>query len=94
MTTSPPTITTGDSSPQLIKSKNTSLPQAGFLRLSQIIGSPKADIPALIPVSKSSWWKGVKEGRFPPSVKLGPRTTVWRAADIYKLIEGNGEVQP
>lgn len=73
-----------------------SLPKTGFLRLPQIIGNPKADppIPALIPISKSSWWKGVKEGRFPASLKLSARTTVWRAADIYKLIEGNGEVQP
>jgi prophage regulatory protein len=42
------------------------LPETGFLRLSGIIGNPKADppIPAVIPVSKSSWWKGVAEGRY------------------------------
>jgi prophage regulatory protein len=41
----------------------------------------------LIPVSKSSWWQGVKEGRFPKPIKLGPRTTCWREADILGLIE-------
>ncbi|MDO8938236.1 MAG: AlpA family phage regulatory protein [Methylicorpusculum sp.] len=65
------------------------LPETGYLRLAQIIGNPKADppIPALIPVSKSTWWEGVKSGRFPPPVKLGPRITAWRVEDIRALIE-------
>lgn len=69
------------------------LPETGFLRLSQIVGNPKANppIPAIYPVSKSSWWAGVKEGRFPKSVKLGPRTTAWRVEDIRALIELGGE---
>lgn len=41
----------------------------------------------IVPVSKSSWWKGVAEGRFPRPVKLGPRTTAWRARDIYALVD-------
>jgi predicted DNA-binding transcriptional regulator AlpA len=64
------------------------LPIEGFLRLNQIIGSKTT--PAIIPVSKSSWWAGVKEGRFPQPVKLGKRTTVWRVSDIRLLIE-NGK---
>lgn len=63
------------------------LPKEGFLRLNQIIGSKTA--PAIIPISKSSWWAGVKEGRFPQPVKLGKRTTVWRISDIRSLIEKN-----
>lgn len=68
------------------------LPETGYVRLPQIIGNPKANppIPAIIPVSKSTWWNGVKEGRFPKSVKLGPRTTVWRVEDIRRLIESAG----
>jgi predicted DNA-binding transcriptional regulator AlpA len=61
------------------------LPTEGFLRLNQIIGSKTT--PAIIPISKSSWWAGVKEGRFPQPVKLGKRTTVWRISDIRHLIE-------
>ena len=49
-----------------------------LLRLSTVL--------QLIPVSKSAWWQGVKEGRFPQPLKLGPRTTVWRAEDLRKLI--------
>lgn len=65
------------------------LPSTGFLRLRQIIGDPMADppVPAIIPVRKSTWWQGVKDGRFPKPVKLGPRTTAWRVEDIRRLIE-------
>ena len=64
------------------------LPETGFLRLPQIIGNPKAKppIPAIIPVKKSCWWDGVKAGRFPKPVKLGPRVTAWRVEDIRALI--------
>lgn len=40
-----------------------------------------------IPVSRATWWAGVKSGRFPAPVKLGPRITAWRTADIQKLID-------
>lgn len=64
------------------------LPETGYLRLPQIIGNPKADppIPAVIPVSKSSWWAGVKSGRYPQPVRLGPRTTAWSVESIRALI--------
>lgn len=65
------------------------LPATGFIRLSQIIGDREADppIPPIIPVSKSTWWAGVKIGRYPKPVKLGPRVTAWRVEDIRALIE-------
>ncbi|HSW71399.1 MAG TPA: AlpA family phage regulatory protein [Gammaproteobacteria bacterium] len=65
------------------------LPETGFLRLHQIIGNPKAKppIPAIIPVSKSTWWEGVKSGRYPQPVRsLGKRITAWRVEDIRALI--------
>ena len=65
------------------------LPETGYLRLPQILGNPTAQppIPAVIPVGRSTWWAGVKSGRFPKPVKLGPRTTAWRVEDIRALIE-------
>lgn len=68
------------------------LPETGFLRLPQIIGDPTANPPItpLIPIKKSSWWQGVKTGRYPKPVKLSPRVTVWRAEDIRELIEQAG----
>lgn len=63
--------------------------QVGYLRLNQIVGNPKANppVPAIIPVSKSSWWSGVKNGKFPKPYKLGERTTVWKVEDILALID-------
>lgn len=64
------------------------LPQEGFVRLSQIL-KPTGPIP----VSKSTWWNGVADGRFPQPHYLGERTTAWDVADIRILIEQmkNGE---
>ena len=66
---------------------NTDMPR--LLRLKQIIGDPKANPPieAIIPISKSSWWEGVKTGRYPEAIKLGANTTVWREDDIRGLID-------
>lgn len=61
---------------------HTALPETGFLRLRDILG-PNGPIP----VSKSTWWAGVKDGRFPKPVKLGRRITAWRVEDIRHLIE-------
>jgi prophage regulatory protein len=57
------------------------LPSAGFVRLASIV-APHGPIP----VSKSTWWDGVKTGRFPKPIKLGPNTTAWAVEDIRALI--------
>ncbi len=59
-------------------------PTSGFVCLRQIL-APVGPIP----VSKSTWWQGVKTGRFPAPQKLGPRTTVWLATDIRALFEAS-----
>jgi prophage regulatory protein len=61
------------------------LPDTGFVRLNSII-APAGPIP----VSKSTWWQGVKDGRFPKPVQLGVKTTAWRVEDIRDLIERLG----
>jgi prophage regulatory protein len=61
------------------------LPQVGFVRLVTIL-APSGPIP----VNKSTWWAGVKSGRFPRPVKLGPRITAWRVDDIRALIDRQG----
>jgi prophage regulatory protein len=68
-------------------SNHTALPEAGFLRLKSIVGSS-----GLFPISKSTWWAGVKAGRFPKPIKLGPRITAWRVEDIRSLVDRG--VQP
>lgn len=61
---------------------NAPFPETGLVRLSQIL-APRGPIP----VSKSTWWQGVKDGRFPKPQKLGPRTTVWKVEDIRALFD-------
>jgi prophage regulatory protein len=39
-----------------------------------------------IPISKTTWWDGIKAGRYPKGVKLGARATAWRVEDIRALI--------
>lgn len=59
------------------------IPVSGFLRLPQVL--------ELIPVCKSTWWEGCKDGRFPKPIKLTKRTTVWRAEDIADFIAKVGQ---
>ena len=49
-----------------------------LLRLPQVL--------EIIPVSKSTWWKGCKEGRYPQPVHPRPRTAAWRKCDIDALV--------
>ena len=69
-----------------------SIQQDGLLRLPQIIGNLKADppIPPIIPISASSWWAGVKSGKYPKPIKLGPKTTAWKASQVLALVNGAG----
>lgn len=63
------------------------LPERGFVRLPQIL--------AHIPIGKSSWWAGVRAGKYPAPVRPSPfgRVTVWRAEDINRLLATAGGAQ-
>lgn len=58
---------------------NTALPQTGFIRIPQVL--------SVFPVGRSTWWAGVKSGKYPQPVKISPRCTAWKAEDIRALIE-------
>ncbi|MES2251493.1 MAG: AlpA family phage regulatory protein [Pseudomonadota bacterium] len=47
---------------------------------------------ARIPVSRATWLKGVREGRYPPAIRLGIKAAAWRSSDSDKLIKGEWEV--
>lgn len=61
---------------------NGAFPSTGYVRLKSII-APEGPLP----ISRSGFWAGVREGKFPRPRKLSPRITVWKAADITALIE-------
>jgi hypothetical protein len=60
-----------------------------LLRIKDIVGDKSNGIPPMIPISKSSWWAGVAEGKFPTPIKLGSRTTCWRETEVLALIRGD-----
>lgn len=68
------------------------LPEAGFLRMEQIIRQPKksdSSTPALVPVCRSVWLAKVKSGEFPQPIKIGS-SNLWKVQDIKDLIEKLG----
>lgn len=64
----------------------TTIPETGFVRLPQVL--------AVIPLGRTSWWNGVRSGRFPKPVKLSEHCTAWRAEDIHALIKQLSEQTP
>lgn len=44
------------------------------------------DVLTVVPVSKSTWWAGIREGRYPAPVKISRHRVAWRAEDINALI--------
>lgn len=51
-----------------------------LLRLKQVL--------AIVPVSRSAWYAGVKSGLYPLPVRLGPRAVAWREQDILRIVDG------
>jgi prophage regulatory protein len=41
----------------------------------------------LVPVSRSTWFSGVRSGRYPAPVRIGVRAVAWRHRDIRRLVE-------
>ena len=64
----------------------TTIQPGSLFRVSQIIGDKKKDIQPIIPVSRSHWFAGVADGRFPKGIKLSERVIVWRGEDLSALL--------
>ena len=54
-----------------------------LIRLREIIGPA-----GLIPVSRSSFYQGVRDGIYPAPIRLGKRTSAWRLSDLMAVIRG------
>lgn len=72
---------------QIIGQPAVTAPQA---ELNRAAGRPnqhaRAGLPALIPVCASTWWSGVRDGRYPQPIKIG-RASLWRVEEIRDLID-------
>lgn len=58
-----------------------------FYRLKEIIGDRKNGIPPIIPVSRASWYAGIKAGKYPAPIQLSERSVAWRESDIEALCD-------
>ena len=70
----------------ILTQKSLKMPDEGFVRLGQII-KPHGPLP----VSRSHWLQGVKDGRYPQAIKISARITAWRVEDIRTLLKTLGE---
>jgi prophage regulatory protein len=72
-------------------------PSIGHLAQQLLLGDAMIRLPqvlAVVPVSRSGWFQGIREGRYPKGIKISSRTTAWRVSDIAALLQsfnhGNG----
>jgi predicted DNA-binding transcriptional regulator AlpA len=66
------------------------LANSAFLRLHQIIGDPRASppVPALIPISKSTLYRAIARGVFPPpSKQMSPGCSLWHTEAVIAALE-------
>lgn len=66
-----------------METNNTQPHAIGFLRL--------PDVLRLVPVSKSTWWAGIKAGRYPAPVRISSNAVAWKVSDIRELCERLGQ---
>jgi prophage regulatory protein len=64
------------------------LPAEGLVRASAILGDKAKGLPAIFPVGQTSWWNGVRSGRYPQPVRIGVKAVAWRVEDLRLLLAG------
>lgn len=64
----------------------TTLPETGFVRERDLIGSAKEAMRGIIPFSHATLWRKVKAEQFPAPVKLSTNVTAWRVEDVRQWI--------
>ncbi|MEO5913314.1 MAG: AlpA family phage regulatory protein [Luteolibacter sp.] len=55
----------------------------GYLRINQVL--------AIIPISRSTLYRGIKTGIYPKPVKISQRVSGWRISDIRRCMEAFDE---
>src|SRR5262249_50271419 len=55
------------------------LPTEGFCRLKQVLH--------VFPVSRASWYDGIRDGRYPKPIRIGKKMVAWRVEDIRRLLD-------
>ena len=50
-----------------------------------------SDLKEIIPVSRTTLWRWVRDGRFPSPLELGPNTRAWRESDVRSWLDDKAE---
>ncbi|RDS80845.1 AlpA family phage regulatory protein [Dyella monticola] len=58
-----------------------------YVRAADIYTNRKTGKIGLLPIGRSTWWEWVSAGTAPKPVKLSPRVTVWRTAEVLAFAE-------
>lgn len=63
------------------------------VRIKQIIGSKKENIPAMLPMGRTAFYSKIKQGIYPQPTKMGTRMAVWKTEDILTILKNikNGD---
>lgn len=56
-----------------------------YVRVRSIVGDRKSGAPGILPIGESTWWRGVKDGRYPAPIKLSAGVTAWRLEDVLAV---------
>jgi hypothetical protein len=56
--------------------------------IEDVVGNPKANPPTKgrIPVSASTWWKGVKTGRYPAPLRISTNRVAWIESEVDAVL--------
>lgn len=60
------------------------VPHDGYMRAAQLV-------PHVLPISRATLFRWVKDGKFPAPVKLGEKVSAWRAQDVREWMQGKAE---
>jgi prophage regulatory protein len=64
-------------------------PDSAYLRERQLVGDARdPSCPKLLPVSRATLWRMVRDKRFPAPYKLGPNTTAWKCGEVRRYLLG------
>lgn len=61
--------------------------QSAFFQEDEIISVKKFGKVGILPVSKSTWRKGILDGKFPRPVQLGSKTNYWSGRALQQLLD-------
>ena len=64
-------------------------PAISLVRESELLGL-KGSNPRSMPISRSTLWRWVNEGKFPKPIKLSEGVTVWRVEEVEAWLRSRG----